>query len=336
MGQTISAVFEPVLYSVGIAVSGAGFGSISGAGGRLDCGHLSANRACVADIAAGTEIVLTASVAPGSAFSAWEGACGTGSTCTLTIDRSMIIAAAFEPNFALVSATVDALGTDSSEVGHRNNEAPVRNVRIARSFWMKTTEVTRREWQRLMPIDPSSHLACGLDCPVNNVSYSQVVEYLNRLSGSEDLEPCYEWNGSQWNARGAKCAGYRLPTEAEWELAARNGSDTAVSNGNITAGTDSCSPDIVLNTTGWHCGNASQLQPVAQKSPNAAGLFDVHGNVWEWTQDLYQDDAYGLTAQDVLDPIGPGTSTDTPSVVRGGSFASFPRDCRSQSVGFYC
>ena len=329
--KNVSAEFEPIFYPVGIALSGAGFGSISGGGGRFDCGVLSTNTNCVSTIAAGTEIVLTASVAAGSTFRAWEGICGTNSTCTVTIDRPMVIAAAFDPTYALVSAKVDSLGADSSEVGHRTNEAPARNVRIARSFWMKTTEVTRREWQRFMAIDPSSHTACGLDCPVNNVSYDDVVMYLNRLSGSEGLEPCYEWNGAQWNAIGAKCAGYRLPTEAEWELASRNGTDTAVSNGDLTAGTDSCSPDLVLNVSAWHCGNGSQLQAVGQKSPNSAGLFDIHGNVWELTQDVYQEDAYSLTSLDVIDPVGPGTSTDTPSAVRGGSFASFPRDCRSAS-----
>lgn len=115
---------------------------------------------------------------------------------------------------------------------------------------------------------------------------------------------------------------YRLHTEAEWEYAARSGSQTALSNGIITA--TGCAYDAGLDRIGWYCGNSGhKSHPVAQKEPNSWGLYDMHGNVWEWCQDWSGDYPSGP----VTDPHGPASGLIR--VNRGGSWWWFVRFCRS-------
>ena len=129
--------------------------------------------------------------------------------------------------------------------------------------------------------NPSIFQNCGDDCPVENVSWNKTMEFIERLNR---IDPSLR---------------YRLPTEAEWEYAARAGTNTAFANGTIK--TLGCGSDSNLDKMGWHFGNSGEtVHPSALKDPNAWGLYDMHGNVWEWCQDYLAD--YPTTS--VVDPVG--------------------------------
>jgi len=136
------------------------------------------------------------------------------------------------------------------------------------------------------------------------------------------LAECYGGTGTTRTFLGLSCRGFRLPTEAEWEYAARAGSLTSTYNGNVPAGY-TCNADAVLTPIAWYCGNSgNRTQPVRQKQANAWGLYDMLGNVWEWTHDWYG--AYGGAA---TDPVGP--STGSSRVIRGGSWGNGAARCRA-------
>lgn len=174
------------------------------------------------------------------------------------------------------------------------NERPVRTVRISRAFRMLRTEVTQGQWRAVMGTNPSSNTTCGDLCPVERVSWHDVQTFLQRLNQQDPGK------------------NYRLPTEAEWEYAARAGS-----TGDY-AGTG------VLNDMGWWNGNsAGRSRPVAQKSPNAFGLYDMHGNVWEWVSDWFGP--YPSVSQD--DPTG--STSGSYRVLRGGTYQDLATSARS-------
>ena len=204
---------------------------------------------------------------------------------------------------------------DISETQHQ--------VTLTRPFELKATEVTQAEWQALMGSNPSSFWACGDDCPVETVSWYDAVEYCNALSAQQGLAPCYDWDRT---FAGLDCEGYRLPTEAEWEYAARAGTETAFYTGDIT--NPDCFPlDANLDLAGWYCGNADgRTHPVGQKRANAWGLYDMHGNVFEWVQDMNRDrDSYPAGA--AVDPMG--TPFGFYRVSRGGAWNFLARGARS-------
>ena len=198
---------------------------------------------------------------------------------------------------------------------------------ITRAFLMKTTEVTQAEWQAVMGNNPSYFAgepgrgaACGANCPVEQVSWNDAVDYVNRLSDAADLARCYDANRA---FAGLGCLGYRLPTEAEWEYAARAGTQTAYHTG-VNTQTNTCNNDPNLNLAGWYCGNAANTtHPVGLKQVNAWGLYDMHGNVWEWVQDWYA--AYPAGA--AVDPVGPAAGVN--GVKRGGSWNDNARYARA-------
>ena len=235
--------------------------------------------------------------------------------------------------------------TDPAELGRETNET-LHQVTLTRAFFLQETEVTQRQWEAFRFTNPSSYHHNGLDCPVENTNWWEAVAYLNALSVSEGLEPCYRLEGchpfqagtdidcsgitiSDPNASGSPylCEGYRLPTEAEWEYAYRAGTTTAFYNGDATE-TD-CELDSNLDAIGWYCANSgstthvvSALNVVDPKAPNDWGLYDMSGNVWEWVWDRY--DSYPSSL--VEDPLG---GTGPQRVRRGGAFSWYALTCRA-------
>jgi formylglycine-generating enzyme required for sulfatase activity len=198
------------------------------------------------------------------------------------------------------------MGSPENEPGRYSDEKQHKVV-LTQGFYMQTTEVTQEQWKSVMGSNPSDFKDCD-QCPVENVSWNDAQEFIRKLNQKEGKEV------------------YRLPTEAEWEYAARAGSRTAFANGDITE--LECKSDPNLEKMGWYCGNSeNKPHAVGQKSPNAWGLYDMHGNVWEWCQDWYGDYPDGT----VSDPVGPPTGSNR--VGRGGSWDNDAQVCRSADRG---
>ena len=179
----------------------------------------------------------------------------------------------------LVPAGKFKMGSPASEKGRNDNETQ-HEVTLTKPFYMGKYEVTQEQWEGLMENNPSK--IKGAKYPVTNVSWEDCQEFIKKLNAKP--------NG-----------GYRLPTEAEWEHACRAGTSTAYSFGNSLTKSDA---NI----------NGESTKAVGSYKPNAFGLYDLHGNVWEWCEDWKADYPAGA----VTDPKGPATGTYR--VLRGGSF----------------
>jgi formylglycine-generating enzyme required for sulfatase activity len=208
------------------------------------------------------------------------------------------------------------MGSPNSDKDAYDDEKPQHRVRITRPFYLGIYPVTQREYMEAMKTNPS-HFKDRERHPVENVFWLNAAAFCNALSQKEGLKPFYAiWEDAveirDWNG-----PGYRLPTEAEWEYACRAGSETRFGFGDDEKG---------LGEYAWYSANSDrQTHPVGQKKPNAFGLYDVHGNVWEWCWDGYAADYYKSSPVD--DPRGPvGASY---RVIRGGSWGYNPRLCRS-------
>jgi formylglycine-generating enzyme required for sulfatase activity len=198
--------------------------------------------------------------------------------------------------FVLIHAGTFMMGSPSSEKG-RGNDEKQHQVSISKPFYMQTTPVTQGQWQRMMGNNPSEFGSCGNDCPVENVSWNDVQKFIRILNQMEGADK------------------YRLPTEAEWEYAARAGTTTRFYSGDN---------DDALSRDGWYLGNSeSRPNPVGQKTPNAYGLYDMHGNVYEWVKDSYGN----YPSDSVTDPEGPASGSFR--INRGGSWRSPAGSCRS-------
>ena len=209
----------------------------------------------------------------------------------------------FGMNFVSIPAGTFTMGSSLEEKG-RDRDEILHPVTITKAFYIQTTEVTQGQWQAVMGNNPSHFDQCGEDCPVERVSWFDVQKFIGRLNKQE------------------KSKTYRLPTESEWEYAVRAGTTTPFANGTITR--TGCDYDPVLDRIGWYCGNSAyKTHRVALKQPNAWGLYDMHGNVWEWCQDWYDDYPTGS----VVDPSGPSIGLIRTN--RGGSMSDFARFCRS-------
>lgn len=206
------------------------------------------------------------------------------------------------------------MGSLKNEKGRRVQEGPVHLVRIS-PFACMRFPVTRRLYAEILGENPSGPYGPADDRPVNNVSWFEAAAFCNRLSKREGLDSCYRIRGGlgvEW-IRSAN--GYRLLTEAEWEYACRAGTTTRWSFGE---------DEKQLAGHVWFKENSnSEPRPVGCKLPNAWGLYDMHGNVWEWCWDWYGS----YTAEEQIDPIGP--KNGTARLLRGGSFGSAPGILRS-------
>lgn len=180
------------------------------------------------------------------------------------------------------------------------------------SFYLGRTEVTQEQWMRVMGKNPSSRKGDSL--PVESVSWLDAVEFCNRLSELSGLKKAYSGYGDNITCD-FMANGYRLPTEAEWEYAARGG---------ITGrSTILYSGSNEVDEVAWYSQNSSGYQqPVGQKKANELGLLDMSGNVWEWCWDIKGN----YTAEEEQNPHG--APTGDRRVLRGGGWSSNPRGCR--------
>jgi len=201
-----------------------------------------------------------------------------------------------------------------------DNEQPQHTVKISRPFYLGTHQVTQGQYRAVMGDNPSKFTGSD-NLPVENVSWLDAIEFCNKLSEREKGTPFYGIDGSEVTVVGGN--GYRLPTEAEWEYACRARSTTLYPLGDDAG---------KLSKYAWSDGNSAiKTHQVGQKLPNAWGLYDMLGNVWEWCGDWY-DEAY-YASSPPADP--PGTSKASHRVVRGGGWSSGPGRCRPADRGRY-
>ena len=202
-----------------------------------------------------------------------------------------------EPNTRMVLVAIEpgsfVMGSPASEAGRNADEQPHR-ITLSHRIYMGRYEVTQTEWQVVMGANPSHFSDCAR-CPVEQVNFYDVDDFLTRLSAR------------------STAMRYRLPTEAEWEYACRAGTTTAYGFGD----------HLTIDAAGYNATPAEQVtpgvgayrtRPVGHFAANAWGLHDMHGNVWEWTNDFYGP--YDTRAD--VDPRG--SEIGTKRVIRGGSW----------------
>jgi serine/threonine protein kinase/formylglycine-generating enzyme required for sulfatase activity len=226
------------------------------------------------------------------------------------------------------------MGSPTTEVGRGENEKLHRR-RISRTFAIATKAVTVEQFQRFHEDNYLRQYAPTADCPMPGITWYTAVEYCNWLSKKEGLperEWCYEPNKDKKYAEGMRLApgylgraGYRLPTEAEWEYACRAGAVTSRCYGES---------EELLEHYGWYVRNADgRSWPGGSLKPNDLGLFDLHGNVWAWCQDPYKPYETGTVGKAIeeAEDLTPLLNTES-RVMRGGSF-SHPGSVRSAYRG---
>ncbi len=194
----------------------------------------------------------------------------------------------------LIPAGEFLMGGPETEIGHEDSESPKHRVQFTRGFWMGKYPLTQQQWQAVMGSNPSKFVDPRQ--PIEMVNWKDTQEFINRINGLH---------------QGA----FRLPTEAEWEYACRAGTTTRFSCGDL---------EQDLERVAWYNANSGgHPHQVGEKEPNAFGLHDMHGNVFEWTADWYGP----YTPGNAVDPAGPPTGTKR--VLRGGCCLCDPQNCRA-------
>ncbi|MCP4107447.1 MAG: SUMF1/EgtB/PvdO family nonheme iron enzyme [Desulfobacteraceae bacterium] len=193
------------------------------------------------------------------------------------------------------------MGSPEDETGRLSDET-IHKVTLTKGFFMQATLVTQEQWKAIMGNNPSSFKNCS-DCPVENITWNNVQEFIKKLNKKTEI--------------------YRLPTEAEWEYACRAGSETVYCFGDDIA---------TLSEYAWYQENSDEPpHPVGQLKPNEWGLYDMHGNVWEWCQDSCEwEGGKGVITDTYNDGVtDPLNTTGSSRVLRGGSWLGVEQYCRS-------
>ncbi len=189
--------------------------------------------------------------------------------------------------FVLIPSGEFMMGCVDGDKDCKSEEKPQHKVRITKSFYMGKYEVTQGQWKKVMGDNPSKFKNCGDNCPVDFVSWNQVQEFIKKLNSREKRS-------------------YRLPTEAEWEYAARGGTNTIYYWGSENKG-----------DYAWYTENSeNKTHPVGQKKPNSFGLYDMIGNVWEWVEDRFHQNYYANSP--LSDPDGSPVGANR--ILRGSSW----------------
>jgi len=229
--------------------------------------------------------------------------CAAGEEVTYTLPGGVPL------RMVCIPAGAFAMGALDGERGADPDEYPRHQVTLTDSLWLGVFEVTQAQWQAVMGTNPSHFSACGGTCPVESVSWMNVaaaggfVERINQQLGT---------------------TAFRLPTEAEWERAARAGTSSRFSHGDALECGDECDLCTLHDHHMWWCANATErTHPAGLKQANGYGLFDMHGNVWEWVSDWHGS----YPAAPGIDPQGPPSGSLR--ALRGGAWTNGAENCRS-------
>lgn len=223
------------------------------------------------------------------------------STKTTIVPSTLSVSPALNIEFVLIQPGEFDMGSPDREVGRYDNEGPVHHVKFTKAFKLGKYEVTQKQWRDIMGTDPSFFK--GDDLPVESVSWKDVSQFIMKLNAKEGTTK------------------YRLPTEAEWEYAARAGTNTRFSTGD---------DESKLGDFEWYNANSmTKTHPVGQKKPNSWGLFDMYGNVREWVQDEWHDNYKGAPT----DGSPWESGANSLRVVRGCSFSIDASGCRAAVRG---
>lgn len=211
-------------------------------------------------------------------------------------------------DFKEIQAGTFTMGSDKGN----EDEKPSHQITISNAFYASACEINQAIYLDVMGENPS--LIVDERLPVNNVTWIQAVQFCNKLSDIKGLTPCYKISGESVSMI-SNGTGYRLPTEAEWEYMCRAGK------------TGDFNLDGDLNNFVWYNQNSGMmLKEPGKLAPNAFGLYDMHGNLWEWCWDNYAEDYYKSSPN--KDPMGPAISKGM-KVARGGSYMSGKIEIRS-------
>ncbi len=205
--------------------------------------------------------------------------------------------------FVYIPPGTFVMGSPRTDAWRKDDETP-HQVTINTGYYMQITEVTQGQWQAVMGANPSTFKECGDDCPVETVSWLDAQDFIRKFNRMD------------------KHNEYRLPTEAEWEYACRAGTTMRYAWGDEADCREANYGNSPLTSECQNI-NPGRPSPVGSYQANPWGLYDMHGNVWEWCADRYG--AYESTA--VTDPGG--VSNSTKRVLRGGAFFDPAESCRT-------